>query len=75
MGTIDFMKLLPTLDARRDEPDEAPVISSSSVIPAIDDFMSRFAGRDVVSAGDVVDMLLDLRLIAVADDIVTGRGR
>ena len=46
------------------------VILASSVVPAIDELVAGFAGRGIVAATEVVDVLLDLRLIAVADEVV-----
>ena len=40
-----------------------------SVIPAIDALVGRYTGRDVVAATEVVDLLLDLRLLAEADQL------
>jgi hypothetical protein len=50
-----------TMNARRTEPVEAPQFS---VVPAIDELVTRFAGRHVVSGTEVVDALLELRLVA-----------
>ena len=44
-----------------------------SVIPAIDQVISRLHGCGLISQHDVVDLLLDLRLVAKAQDIVEGR--
>jgi hypothetical protein len=49
------------------------VTLGSSVVPAIDELVARFTGRGLVTGADVVDMLLDLRLIAVADEVVGTR--
>ena len=46
------------------------VTLGSSVVPAIDELVVGFAGRGIVAASEVVDVLLDLRLIAVADEVV-----
>ena len=49
----------------------APDVSlGSSVVPTIDELVAGFAGRNIVAASEVVDVLLDLRLIAVADEVV-----
>jgi len=61
------------LDARQDV-DSLEVTCGASIVPAIDEFVSRFTGRGFVSAGEVVDVLLDLRLIAVADEMVATSG-
>jgi hypothetical protein len=42
----------------------------SSVVAAIDELIARYAGRRILTVGEVVDALLDLRLIAVADEPV-----
>ena len=34
----------------------------------IDEALERFRGRDLVSAAEVVDLLLDLRIKVLADD-------
>jgi hypothetical protein len=41
-----------------------------SVIPAIDEIVAEMSGRELVSAAEVVDRFLDLRLIAVADEVL-----
>ena len=46
------------------------VMLGSSVVPVIDQLVAHFAGRGLVAATEVVDLLLDLRLIAVADEVV-----
>jgi hypothetical protein len=51
----------------KDPPGE---ILAPLAVPAIDEFVTRFSGRGSVGAAEVVDMLLDLRLLAVADEIV-----
>jgi hypothetical protein len=40
------------------------------VILAIDDLVGRFAERGLVAAGEVIDVLLDLRLLAETDQLV-----
>lgn len=51
---------LPSVDA-------API--TSSVIPAIDAIVAEIAVREVLSGSEIVDRLLDLRLLAVADEV------
>jgi len=41
-----------------------------SVVPAIDALVGRYTSRDFVAASEVVDILLDLRLLAEADELV-----
>jgi hypothetical protein len=41
-----------------------------SVVPMIDEVIARVAGRGFLSSVEVVDVLLDLRLLATADDLV-----
>jgi hypothetical protein len=55
-----------------DAPDVADVeiVSTSSVIPAIDELVARYTGRGTVAATEIIDALLDLRLLAEADDLV-----
>ena|SRR5438552_1906643 len=47
----------------------AGVMLGSSVVPAIDELVAQFTGRGLVSGAEVVDMLLDLRLIALAGEV------
>ena len=47
--------------------DAAPI--TSSVIPAIDAIVAEIAVREVLSGSEIVDRLLDLRLLAVADEV------
>jgi len=49
----------------RTEP--APLISPS-IVPAIDHLVTQFLGRDLIAAHEVVDGLLDLRLIVMLDE-------
>ena len=46
---------------------------ATSVLPAIDVLVSRYAGRELVSGAEVVDLLLDLRLLAEADELVAAK--
>ena len=43
------------------------------MVPAIDQVITRLHGVGLISQHDVVDLLLDLRLIAKAHDLVDGR--
>jgi hypothetical protein len=38
------------------------------LVASIDAALERFAARDIVAAAEVVDFLLDLRTLVVADD-------
>jgi hypothetical protein len=44
--------------------------SHASVVAAIDELVARYAGRESVPAAEVVDVLLDLRILALADAIL-----
>ena len=46
-------------------------MSSSPVVPALDERITRFSGRGVVAAQEIIDVLLDLRLIATLNEIAT----
>jgi hypothetical protein len=46
---------------------------ATSVLPAIDVFIARYGGRELVAGPEVVDLLLDLRLLAEADELVASR--
>ena len=48
--------------------DRPPI--SSSVIPAIDLIVGEMAARELVSGMEIVDRLLDLRMIALADEVL-----
>ena len=67
---------------RRDETPAQPPASSpeapepvhvTSVLPAIDVLIAQFTGRELVSGAEFVDVLLDLRLLAEADELVAAR--
>jgi hypothetical protein len=47
--------------------------TTMSMVPAIDQVITRLHGVGLISQRDVVDLLLDLRLIAKAHDIVEAR--
>ncbi len=59
--------------------DHAPVgdetAATTSMIPSIDQVVRRLHGCGFISRHDVVDLLLGLRLVAKAQDIVEGRDR
>jgi hypothetical protein len=42
-------------------------MDQTGLVNVIDEALERFAGRDLVSAGEVVDFLLDLRSAIVSD--------
>jgi hypothetical protein len=48
----------------------APVEITASVVPAIDELITRVAVRELLTGAEVVDALLDLRLVAIAEAIV-----
>jgi hypothetical protein len=50
---------------------EIDIVSTSSVIPAIDQLVARYTGRGSVAAAEIIDALLDLRLLAEADDLLS----
>jgi hypothetical protein len=41
---------------------------SQALLPMIDSALEQFRSRDLVSAAEVVDVLLDLRIAAIAPD-------
>ena len=51
-------------------PADLEMLTASSIVPAIDELVGRFAVRGTVAAGEVVDVLLDLRLLAEADALL-----
>jgi hypothetical protein len=48
-------------DIRRNQMDQAGIVT------LIDEALERFAGRDIVSSAEVLDLLLDMRSAAVSD--------
>ena len=46
---------------------------ATSVLPAIDVLIARYSERELVAGAEVVDLLLDLRLLAEADELVASR--
>ena len=53
---------------RRPEP-VAVDLTVSGVVPAIDALVTRFSGRGTVAAQEIIDALLDLRLVALDDEL------
>jgi hypothetical protein len=47
---------------------QAPI--TFSVIAEIDTIVAEMAGRELVTGAEIVDRLLDLRLLAVADEVL-----
>ena len=48
-------------DTQEDQMDQAGIVT------LIDEALERFAGRDIVSSAEVLDLLLDMRSAAVSD--------
>jgi hypothetical protein len=42
-------------------------MDQTGIVTMIDEALERFAGRDLVSASEIVDFLLDLRSAVVSD--------
>jgi len=42
-------------------------MDQAGLVTVIDEALERFAGRDLVSSGEIVDFLLDLRSAVVSD--------
>ena len=42
-------------------------MDQAGIVTLIDEALERFAGRDIVSAAEVIDLLLDMRSAAVSD--------
>ena len=49
---------------RQDQEDQ---MDQAGLVTLIDEALERFAGRDLVSSTEVVDLLLDMRSAAVSD--------
>jgi hypothetical protein len=49
---------------RQDQEDE---MDQAGIVTLIDEALKRFAGRDLVSSNEVLDLLLDMRTAAVSD--------
>jgi hypothetical protein len=62
------------LKTARTQTDDHPDIEvTPSLVPAIDEIIDRLRGRDLLSGSEVIDLLLDLRLTARAQDVLVGR--
>ena len=48
----------------RDQEDE---MDQAGIVTLIDEALTRFAGRDLVSSNEVLDLLLDMRSAALSD--------
>jgi len=42
-------------------------MDQAGIVTLIDEALKRFAGRDLVSSSEVVDLLLDMRSAAISD--------
>lgn len=42
-------------------------MDQAGIVTMIDEALERFAGRDIVSSAEVLDLLLDMRSAAVSD--------
>jgi hypothetical protein len=51
----------------------ARMTMTDSVMPAIDEALARLATRELISAAEVINTLLDLRLIVAADEVAATR--
>jgi hypothetical protein len=49
---------------RQNQEDE---MDQAGIVTLIDEALKRFAGRDLVSSNEVLDLLLDMRTAAVSD--------
>jgi hypothetical protein len=49
---------------KQDQEDE---MDQAGIVTLIDEALKRFAGRDLVSSNEVLDLLLDMRTAAVSD--------
>jgi hypothetical protein len=56
---------------RHPAPDPAPPAAVRSALAAIDGAIASFAGRTYVPASDVVDALLEIRLVVELEDALT----
>ena len=62
------------VEAPAEAPSEKYAFShATSVLPAIDVLITRYAGRELVAGAEIVDVLLDLRLLAEADEFVASK--
>jgi hypothetical protein len=49
---------------KQDQEDE---MDHAGIVTLIDEALKRFAGRDLVSSNEVLDLLLDMRTAAISD--------
>jgi hypothetical protein len=49
---------------KQDQEDE---MDQAGIVTLIDEALKRFAGRDLVSSNEVLDLLLDMRTAAISD--------
>jgi hypothetical protein len=42
-------------------------MDQAGLVTLIDDALERFAGRDLISSGEIIDFLLDFRTAVVSD--------
>ena len=42
-------------------------MDQAGLVTLIDEALERFAGRDLISSGEIVDFLLDFRTVVVSD--------
>ena len=49
------------------EQDQEDEMDQAGIVTLIDEALERFAGRDLVSSTEVLDLLLDMRSAAVSD--------
>ena len=53
-----------------DTPPPVDLAMEQSILPAIDALVARYSGRDTVAAVEVIDLLLDLRLLVEAEQLL-----
>jgi hypothetical protein len=69
-GTVSSVTVLyarcpaATTLLRQDQEDE---MDQAGIVTLIDEALKRFAGRDLVSSNEVLDLLLDMRTAAISD--------
>ena len=49
------------------EQDQEDAMDQAGIVTLIDEALQRFAGRDLVSSMEVLDLLLDMRSAALSD--------
>ena len=49
------------------EQDQEDAMDQAGIVTMIDEALQRFAGRDLVSSTEVLDLLLDMRSAALSD--------